>query len=525
MNILLFLVCMLCSISQMAYSEIAWGGISTISTPSTNASEPRVVVDAGNNVTAIWIENNTIVSSSLPSGGSWSAPVTLSNPLNSASNPVVRIDSSGNVTALWIENSQVVSATLPSGGSWSGGVLISGVGAVHARLAVDGSGNAVAVWERSGFIESSTRISGSWSLVSILSTANSANPDIAISNSGTAIAVWKSLVSGADSIISATLTVNTNTWSATKNVIPLVTALSQNYPKAAIDANGNALVAWYRYIWNNGTVYQNVQVMGSTLSAGGAAWTIPQELSGLGMRNPADLTIKALYDANGNAFVVWTNSYNGEQFVIESVQKLVGGSWPQAVQPDVPSLYSFGIDLAGVSGTALLTNMVWDGISSIMIQSQESDTTDPVMQAWTGINPFSSGQDNGYPRCALSVAGSTLHAVAVWVNFDGANTVIHAATGTDSILAPPSNVAVIQAVTDFGVYKDYHNIISWDPSTSPDVIQYNIYRNGVYFTATDPLTFTLTDHNAVQGQAVTYGVAALNSAFRQSSITFYTVNP
>lgn len=527
MKKILLLLLTLCSFSGMAFSEITWSAPTTISTALTNAADPRVVIDSNGNVTAAWVENSTIRSSSLPFGGSWSTPVTISNALNTASNPRLGVDGSGNVTALWIENTQIESAVLPFGGSWGAATSpISGSGATDPSFVVDASGNAVAVWNRSGFIESSTRISGSWSLVSVLSAANSDHSHIVISAFGTAHAVWHTVNgSGTDVIVSDILTISTNTWATTKNVFSGTAALKHNYPKIAVDSNGNAAVAWFRYNLVDGNSFQNVQVITASLTQGAAAWGLPAMLSNSGIRNPADLTIKLKFDSSGDTIAVWTNSYDGQTFNIESAQRIFGGSWPGFISPAPPSLYSFGFDLDIAAGTALMVNMAFDGVSSLTIQSQESDTTDPILQGWTIINTFSTGDDNGFPKCAISQTGTAMNAVAVWLYFDGANTVIHAATGADTVIDPPSNVSATQSVTDFGVYNDYFNTITWDASSDPTILQYNIYRNGVFFGATDPGTLEFIDHNTTQGGTVTYGVAVLTSDFRQSAIINFTLFP
>lgn len=525
MKRILFLILMLCFYSGMVHGDLTWTSPVAISTALTDASDPRVIVDSNGNATAAWVENNTIKASSLPFGGSWSAPVTLSNPLNTASTPKLGLDSSGNVTALWIENTMIESAILPFGGSWSVETLpISGLGASNPSLAVDASGNVVAVWVRGGFIESSTRTSGVWSLVSILSLINSSNPHVAISSFGTAIAVWHSVISGSDVLVTDILTLASNTWGVTKNIFSGTAAFFHNCPKIAIDANGNAAVAWFRYNFSGGA-YQNVQLLVSSLTQGASAWTVPTILSNPGIRNPADLTVKLKYDVNGDALAVWTNSYDGQTFSTESSVKLFGGAWQGFITVQVPTIYSFGLDLTTASGAGLLTTMAWDGISTIAIQAQETDMTDPILQGWTNITSFSTGSNNGYPLCALSITGSTYNAVAVWIHFDGSNSVIHAITGSGSTVVPPASVSATQSMTSFGLYKDYFNTITWAASTDPDLIQYNIYRNGLLFAEVDSTTLTVIDHNQIQSGTVTYGIGALTTDFRQSPIITYTLFP
>ena len=527
MKKVLWLILTLSFFSGLAYSDITWSAPVTISTEGSNSSEPTVVIDSNGNVTAVWVQNSIIIASSLPNGGSWSSPVELSNVSNTASNPLLGLDSSGNATALWIESTRIESATLPFGGSWSAETSsLSSSGASIPALAVDAGGNAVAVWVRNGYIESSTRISGTWSSVAVLSAANASNPDVAISSYGTAMAVWQTLVSGADTIVSDILTISDNTWAPSLNVFSITTSFFHNYPKVLLDMSGNATVACFRYNYLNEVSYQNVRVISFSLPQGSVAWTpMPLFLSNCGIRNPADLTIQLICDTGGDVLAVWTNSYDGETFSIESAQLPFGGSWQSSVRPQSPSLYSFGINLTAASDIALLASMAWDGVSNITIQTQESAIPNPIMQGWTMPNQMSSGPDNGYPQCGISLTGTTFNAVIVWIYYNGSNTVINASTGTDTMLTPPSNVSVTQSVTDFGVYNDYCNTITWDVSPEPNVIQYNIFRNGVFFTGVDFSTLECIDHNQTDGETVTYGVAALFSGFFQSPIVTYTLFP
>lgn len=528
MKNILFLILSLCACTELVYSDIIWSTPVSISSASVNAADPDVVIDSNGNITAAWVENNVIMAASLPFGGSWNTPVALSNLANTSSKPKIKVDATGNVTAIWMENNILESATLPFGGSWSAETAISGSGVTNFAFDVDASGNAVAVWVRSNNIEASTRKLGIWSLVSVLSILTSSNPDIKISSNGQAIAVWQSLSSGSDILVSDNLTISTNIWAATKNITTPTTALRFNYPKVAIDSNGNATVAAFRYNFNSASgAYSNVQVLSFSLSSGATSWTqLPSFLSNSGIGNPANLKIRLKADVNGDVLAVWTNLYDGMTYTIESSNKLNGGSWPVFVTLQNPTVYSFGADIAISQGSALLVNMLWDDVSNINIVSQESDTTNPILQGWTNINQVSTGNFNAYPKCALNVTSSQSNAVAVWMNFNGTNTTINASIGSDSVIAPPSNVLATQTSTNFGIYTDYYNTITWNPSPDPNIIQYNIYRNGVFFASTPPDTLTFVDHNQAQSgtSSVTYGVSVLDGNFRQSAMINYTLN-
>lgn len=513
--ILILLLCVQCN---LVHGTITWSIPDVISSTNQNASSPQAVIDSQGNATAAWIENNVIKTSSRPVNGTWGTSSTLSNASAIASSPILKMDSSENVTALWIEDGIITSSILPYGGSWSASTAISNAagGASSPALSVDAAGNAIAVWVRSGVIETSTRSLGVWDSASAISTSNSDNPQVDISANGTIIAVWHNVTSGADAIVSTTKTFG-GSWSATKKVFFNVTAaLKHNYPKVAIDDNGNAVLVWFRYNYASGAYY-NVSVLTSSLTYNAAGWTTPSFLSKPGLRNPADLILKIEIDSNGNAIVFWTNSYDGQTFHIESSANSFGGTWGSSVMPYPPSLYSFAGDIAIDSLSHILISYIFFNDSELKIYAQESDIAIPLLNAWTMHSVISTAGNNGYPRCAISNSESTSFAIAVWINFDGINSLINAATGTGALISPPTNLSVAQNSTNLGIYNDFVNTISWNASISPNIQQYNIYRNNVYFASTDANTFQVSDHNAIQNETVTYGVAAQDNNYTQSS--------
>ena len=97
--LLLFLAVVLTHGLFAAPQQITWGTPTQISTIGVNATSVKVVSDSNGNVTGAWIENGSVVTSSMPSGGSWSSLTTLTTVSASYSN--LGVDGSGNVEALW----------------------------------------------------------------------------------------------------------------------------------------------------------------------------------------------------------------------------------------------------------------------------------------------------------------------------------------------------------------------------------------------------------------------------------------
>jgi len=498
---------------------VAWSAPLTISSAGVDASSPQVVVDQQNNATAIWIENGFIRTSNLTFNGSWSLPTTISG--STASLPKLKVDGSGNVTALWLENGIVTSASQVSQGAWTTEVAISdaGGGATMPQMCMDSSGNAVAVWVRNGVIESATRSLGAWGSVSTISSANSDYPQVAISENGTVIAVWHSVVSNADVIVSDTKSIS-GSWNSAKNVFSGTAALKHNYPQVAIDSQGNAVLLWFRYnLINN--AYQNVTLLTSSLNQNSTNWTIPAFLSNPGIRNPADLFIKIQFDPNDNAVAIWNNSYDNQTFSIETSAKLSGMSW-QLFQTLTISTYSQLGDLSIDSlGNALAVYMNWDG-NNIQLQSQEGNIENPVKSFWISGNSLTSRSNNTSPSCSINLNGNSAYATAVWMSFDGANTIIQASTGSETVIQPPTGLNITQNSINFGFYKDYYNTLTWQPSPSQNIQQYNVYRNGIFFTSTNTNSLQVVDHNASQNGPVTYGVAAEDVNYLQSLMATVT---
>jgi hypothetical protein len=518
MKKLLALLLTICSFSHLMGADIGWSTPATISTTGVTASDPKVVIDVNGNATAVWVESNLVKASSQPAGMSWSAPTTLSG--TGASSPKLGIDSSGNVTAIWVESGVVNSATLPFGGSWSSETAISGSGASSPALAVDASGNAVAVWVRGGFIESSTHLfGGSWGLVSQLTTNTSSSPQVAIGNNGTVVAVWHSTIAGANIVVSAVSPI-AGSWSSAVNIIAATPAFSHDFPRIAVDANGNATAVWIRYNLSN-SVYQNIGILAASLPVGSSSWAIPSLLTNGGETlTITNNTLRVAVDGGGNTIAVWNMSYDGSTYNVESSSKLLGGSWSSLFQLQGGELYAYQVDVAANNalGDALVVYMLFDGVSSVNIISQETNVSAPGTTNYSSPLTFSQGSDNGYPRVASSINGLTINAAAVWIDFNGTNNVIVASTGSKTTISPPTSLAVTQSSNNFGVFTEYYNTLSWTASTSPNLQQYNIYRDGVYFFSVDPTVTQVLDHNAIQSGSVTYGIAAEDSSSSCSPI-------
>ncbi len=336
MNKLLYFFAAILAVGQLHAESFTWSVPTTISSTGVDSTAPLVVIDSGGNATAVWIEGTTLKSSSLPFGGSWGSLTSLSG--SGATNPNIGVDSGGNVTAVWLEGGVVKTANLPFGGSWSSSTSISLSGASELALDVDSTGNAAAVWTRGGQIESAQQpFGGGWSFVSILSGTSSNHPAVALGGSGQIVAVWHSVVSGQDNVLSAVGSIG-GSWGSPLTVNAAID--SSNYPTVAVDASGNTVALFFSYVQSGGS-FSRVFPMVSSLASGGTQWSTPFVLDDESFRDPADLMNVVDFDSDGNAFALWTSSYDGSLFNVVAAKRPQGRDWTDSSALVLNNLYAF----------------------------------------------------------------------------------------------------------------------------------------------------------------------------------------
>lgn len=503
----------------------------TLSSAALAASDPQVAIDGNGNAAAVWVEAGLIKSSVKHVGMSWSAATTLS--VVGASSPRIVSDLNGNLTAVWLEGGIVKAASKLFAGNWSSSTALSGTLATSPHIAVDAAGDVVAVWARGNNIQSSTKLFGaSWQSPITINSTNATSPHVAMSGTGsnrTAVVVWSG-VSGTTNVVfaatknpaaSPSWTSTAGNWSSP--VVISDTRYNAGYATVAIDSNANAVAVWYAYdVDTTGTVFSNVKVASSYLPSG-KSWDAPIAISKAGIRNPATLVARVAFDAIGNAIALWNTSFDDNTFSIESAVRPLRGTWTAPTDIVSSNLYALETDLAVSSlGDALAVYMFYNG-DFMLIQSAESDFAGLESNAWSVPINLSSGANHGFPHVASALTGSTINAAVVWLSTNGTVNTVLATTGTRSVLMPPTVLAVSQSSSSFGgVFPEFHNTLTWAASTSPHIVGYIVFRNGTPLEKVAADVFEYVDNNRIQGQAVTYGVAAIDNQNSQSTIP--TVN-
>ena len=133
-----------------------WGKPVTLSEAGEETSEPQVAVDPAGDAVVVWRRFNGsdyIVQAAVkPASEPWGKPATLSEAGQEASEPQVAVDAAGEATAVWRRyngsDHVIQAAEEPAGEPWSKPATLSEAGheTYEPQVAVDGAGNATAVW-------------------------------------------------------------------------------------------------------------------------------------------------------------------------------------------------------------------------------------------------------------------------------------------------------------------------------------------------------------------------------------------
>ena len=394
----------------------------------------------------------------------------------SAWTPQVAIDGAGNAVALWEGSGGIQTTSRPTGGAWTAPQAISGSNARSPRIAVDASGAATAVWSGSdGFrdrVYSATRRPGeAWTSATVLSGAghHSAAPQLAVNAAGRATVVWeRSLgVQPMRQIVQTAARSASGSWTAADDLTPIDQFATHS--DVAVDPAGNAVAVWSEF---DGSA----QVVRAATRRADAGWTPAEDLSAAG--GEADFPQVALDDA-GNAVAVWV-SHNGTNWVVQSATRQAGGNWTAAATRLAAGQNARSPRIAlDAAGNAVALWERFNGTNWI-VQS----ATRPAGGTWsTAANRSAAGRDARRPQIVVDATGT---AIAAWERSNGSVWIAQAAVRpvmgdwsavaslsatdareTDVALTPAGGAVVVWVRTSGGAQVAAYD--AGGPRLTPDV--------------------------------------------------------
>lgn len=340
-----------------------WGAAARIETDNAGvAQNAQVAIDSSGNAIAVWQQRNLngrddIWANRYTAGSGWGTASLIEAGAFDAGNPQLGIDASGNVIAVWWQsdgsrNNLVSNRYVPATG-WGTAELIEteNSGDVSApQIAIDASGNAVAVWARSSIgsynvwanrYAAGTGWGNAAAIDSDQSNAPNPAPHVAIDASGNAIAVWHRPDGSWDSIWSNRFSAGVG-W-GTAVLVETDNSNSARDARVAFDGSGNAIAVWTQSFGG----VANVMVNHYTAATGwGSAVLIETDDAG------AAFEPRLVIDGSGNATAVWSQrNVAGFTFNIWANRFSAGTGWGSAMMIDndanparVPQL---GVDAGG----------------------------------------------------------------------------------------------------------------------------------------------------------------------------------
>ena len=206
-----------------------------------------------------------------PAGAAWQ-PFELidADTGNNAHNPQIALDGDGNALAVWYQwdgSNWRIYANRWDGSAWGTAELIdvgSGNSASSPQIALDGAGNALAVWQQWDGANDriyANRWDGSdWGTAELIDADpdnDAYNPQIALDGAGNALAVWQQWDGANDRIYA-------NRWDGsawgTAELIDAGSGNSASSPQIALDGDGNALAVWEQSDGSKSRIYAALYV-------------------------------------------------------------------------------------------------------------------------------------------------------------------------------------------------------------------------------------------------------------------------
>lgn len=343
----------------------SWSRPVRVSPLNADSYTPQVAVAPSGAAVVVW--ENDPVSGSRPSfieavsrasrGARWRGPVKISTKGVNSYFPAAGIDASGQATAIWVstrhhENLIQAATVQASRGGWSAPrtITVTGQELLWPQLALDGRGDAVAMWIccgrgselRSGLhhiVKAAFRPAGhsSWQGPTTIGQEYELpfqgdgafefpGPRVAIDAHGEALIVWQHKDHG-KVIAQAAFKSPGKRWQEPQPI----SNRDALEPHVGMDARGDAVVIW------QGT---NRSVFTATRAAGAKRWSAPFKLANA--ESAFDRYAHVAVDAGGEALATWSGGT-----IDASVRAHMSGKWTRPAKLGSGELSEPALDAGG----------------------------------------------------------------------------------------------------------------------------------------------------------------------------------
>ncbi len=305
-------------VSSHSNADGRWGPSHRIDDNSGDADAPltpQISVSADGSAVAVWAQaqanetGSNIWSNHYEPDNGWSFARRIeTNNAGDASEPQVAVDASGNAVAVWEQSDGTRSNIWSNGyalnGDWGTARLIETNNAGNAsepQVAVDPSGNAVVVWQQFDGTQYSVWFnrytSAGWGVAERIESdvgTYEPEPQVAVDANGNAVAVWYQL--GNTHHIWSKRYTPSGGWGTAESIDHSGTA-NAGGPRVAVDPGGHAVSVWRQTDTSGRSIWSNRY----TPDAG---WGVAQRI---GPNEPGTRQdVRVAVDANGDATAIWS---------------------------------------------------------------------------------------------------------------------------------------------------------------------------------------------------------------------------
>jgi hypothetical protein len=401
--------------------------------PTVSTILADVAFDGNGNAFAFWLEYGSVKSSRYVDGIGWGPKESVSTHWGYAQPASFGVDSQGNAIAVWYDQTDINSAMnrvwcnrYVVGVGWGmDELLMSASGLSDPSVVVDETGNAVALWRVAksdaafsprDIWTSRYTVGTGWSSPEMIeeTTGYPWSVKLAGDGSGNCIAVWEDL-----DTITSTFTLWTKKYSPLNGWSPKVEVGTSGYsPAIDINHDGLAVLIWLE--WTQGVVL-------SSRCTPQTDWTQPELVGTYGNQ---DLCIAV--DAGGNAIAAWMmwedrsnilgNSYGGTPEVIsatvsvnpETVNLASKSKWI-TVYIELPD----GFDVSSINVDSIRLNGQFPATGPSDIVDYDKDKVKELMVKFDLQKMFRSGSLEASQTFTVTITGL----MAQGMMFEGSDTV------------------------------------------------------------------------------------------------------
>lgn len=445
-------------------------GFGTIALSSGVASD-------GQGQAAVLISSDSTIHAYNYSNGAWSVtPDGTFTATNIVDELDLAMETTGTALGIWADISFVGDTAFFDGTTWStpANNPMLGFNVVSVAVAMNAPGSGVAVFiDDANVVHASFFSAGAWSAPVNIGTGDG-SADVAFSANGTAVAGWQD---GPATVVNNFIG---GTWQAPVTLDP-----TGDFSNVGIDANGNALALWES---------AGGDILASTFN--GTTWLASQTIAA----GPGNQFSHLSMSSNGTAVTVFVNASNNG-----FSSSYNGTTWSSPI-PFTTDIVAFGPSISVNShGNALV---VWASSafvlkSAILLEGASTWNPAEVIQAIPPLPGFeainASLSNNGVGFAAWISRESTTEG-----KFPFASAMVQP--------LPPTNVQAATCRTRTIIGDRFVTAITFDPSTSPSVVGYEIRRNGVliaFIPATGPFVFF--DLNRCGNDPAVYSIISLDA--------------